>query len=89
VNKLEIFQEVYGKDYVFTVTELSRLQRVAELIVQERARVLEGKNQELAAEALDKAVPETWTTLTHDQLLRFQEVFADLIIKELNNENNA
>jgi len=38
MNKLEIFQEVYGKDYVFTETELSRLQRVAELIVRECAR---------------------------------------------------
>jgi hypothetical protein len=35
MNKLEIFQEVYGKDYVFTETELSRLLRVAELIVRE------------------------------------------------------
>jgi len=32
MNKLEIFQEVYGKDYVFTEIELSRLLRVAELI---------------------------------------------------------
>jgi len=38
--------------------------------------------QELAAEALDKAVPETWTTLDHEQLRRFQEVFAELIVKE-------
>jgi len=35
MNKLEIFQEVYGKDYVFTETELSRLLRIAELIVRE------------------------------------------------------
>ena len=35
MNRLEIFQEVYGKDYVFTETELSRLQQVAELIVRE------------------------------------------------------
>jgi hypothetical protein len=39
MNKLEIFQEVYGKDYVFTETELSRLLRVAELIVRECANV--------------------------------------------------
>jgi hypothetical protein len=32
MNKLEIIQEVYGKDYVFTETELSRLLRVAELV---------------------------------------------------------
>jgi hypothetical protein len=41
MNKLEIFQEVYGKDYVFTVTELSRLQRVAELIVKECINICE------------------------------------------------
>ena len=41
MNKLEIFQEVYGKDYVFTETELSRLLRIAELIVQECIKQLE------------------------------------------------
>ena len=41
MNKLEIFQEVYGKDYVFTETELSRLLRIAELIVQECIQQLE------------------------------------------------
>jgi plasmid maintenance system antidote protein VapI len=35
MNKLEILQEVYGKDYVFTETELSRLLKVTELIVRE------------------------------------------------------
>lgn len=35
MNRLEIFQEVYGKDYMFTETELSRLHQVAELIVRE------------------------------------------------------
>ena len=35
MNRLEIFQEVYGKSYRFTETELSRLQQVAELIVRE------------------------------------------------------
>jgi len=32
MNKLEIFQEVYGSDYVFTETELIYLMRVAELV---------------------------------------------------------
>ena len=32
MNKLEIFQEVFGKDYVFTENELSRLMRVADLV---------------------------------------------------------
>ena len=35
MNRLEIFQEVYGKDYMFTETELSCLHQVAELIVRE------------------------------------------------------
>ena len=35
MNKLEIFQEVYGKDYVFTEIELSRLVRVADLVQQD------------------------------------------------------
>jgi hypothetical protein len=40
MNKLEIFQEVYGKDYVFTETELSRLLRIAELVVRESVEVM-------------------------------------------------
>ena len=40
MNRMEIFQKVYGKDYVFTVIELDRLQRVAELIVQECASIV-------------------------------------------------
>jgi hypothetical protein len=49
MNKLEIFQEVYGKDYVFTETELSRLLRVAELIVRECT--------EIVADAVDHREP--------------------------------
>jgi len=45
MNKLEIFQEVYGKDYVFTQTELSRLLRVTELIVGETCNVLMGMHE--------------------------------------------
>jgi len=41
MNKLEIFQEVYGKGYAFTETELSRLLGVTELIVQECADLVE------------------------------------------------
>jgi len=40
MNRLEIFQEVYGKDYAFTETELSQLLQVAELIVQECASIV-------------------------------------------------
>jgi hypothetical protein len=35
MNKLEIFQKVFGTDYVFKEIELSRLMRVAELVQQE------------------------------------------------------
>ena len=38
--------------------------------------------RELAGQALDQAVPETWSTLTCEQLGRFQEKFAELIVAE-------
>ena len=40
MNRMEIFQKVYGKDYVFTKTELSQLLQVAELIVRECASIV-------------------------------------------------
>ena len=40
MNRMEIFQEVYGKDYVFTETELIQLLKVAELIVREFASIV-------------------------------------------------
>jgi len=36
----------------------------------------------LAGQALDQAVPQTWTTLTAYDLNKFTEVFAELLIKE-------
>ena len=36
----------------------------------------------LAGQALDQAVPQTWTTLTAYDLNKFTEVFADLLIRE-------
>jgi hypothetical protein len=36
----------------------------------------------LFGQALDKAVPETWTTLDADQLSRLKEKFAQLIVAE-------
>ena len=39
MNRLEIFQKVYGTDHVFTAQELERLRQVAELIVEECANV--------------------------------------------------
>jgi hypothetical protein len=38
--------------------------------------------RELAGRALDQAVPETWSALTGEQLDRFQEKFAELIVRE-------
>ena len=38
--------------------------------------------KKLADTALDKAVPETWTTLSYDQLMKFQKTFAELIAME-------
>jgi len=38
--------------------------------------------ERLFAQALDLAVPETWTTLTPEQLARFKDKFAKLIVQE-------
>jgi len=38
--------------------------------------------KELLAQAYDQAVPETWTTLSSEQLERVYEKFAKLIVKE-------
>jgi len=32
--------------------------------------------------ALDKAVPETWTTLSHEQVTKLSQVLAELIVQE-------
>lgn len=37
---------------------------------------------DLAEKALDAAVPETWTTLSHVQLVRFQEEFSQLLVRD-------
>ena len=36
----------------------------------------------LFGQALDRAVPETWTTLDADQLSRLKEKFAELIVRD-------
>jgi hypothetical protein len=36
----------------------------------------------LFGKALDQAVPETWTNLTYEQLTRFKDKFAELIVRE-------
>ena len=38
--------------------------------------------KELLAQAYDQAVPETWTTLSSEQLERVYEKFAELIVRE-------
>ena len=37
---------------------------------------------DLFAQALDAAVPETWTTLNPVQLMRLRDKFAELIVRE-------
>jgi hypothetical protein len=37
---------------------------------------------QLFGQALDQAVPETWTTLTPAQLLMVKDKFAELIVRE-------
>ena len=37
---------------------------------------------ELFGQTMDQAVPETWTTLTHAQLLIVKDKFAELIVRE-------
>ena len=41
--------------------------------------------RELAGQALDKAVPETWTTLTPYELDKFMRVFAELLVQDCAN----
>ena len=36
----------------------------------------------LLGQALDSAVPETWTTLTPEQFTKVSEKFAELIVRE-------
>ena len=38
--------------------------------------------KELLGQAYDEAVPETWTTLSSEQLGRIYEKFAELIVQE-------
>jgi len=38
--------------------------------------------EELLGQAYDEAVPETWTTLSSEQLERIYEKFAELIVRE-------
>jgi len=40
------------------------------------------RTADLFAQALDEAVPETWTTLNPVQLMRLRDKFAELIVEE-------
>ena len=43
------------------------------------------RTKELLCQAYDQAVPETWTTLSSEQLERVYEKFAELLIEECAN----
>ena len=38
--------------------------------------------QELLNQSLDRAVPETWSTLSYEQMTKLSQVFAQLIVRE-------
>ena len=38
--------------------------------------------QELLNQSLDRAVPETWSTLSYEQMTKLSQVFAELIVLE-------
>ena len=38
--------------------------------------------KQIAGQALDRAVPQTWTTLTAYDLNKFTEAFAELLVRE-------
>jgi hypothetical protein len=40
------------------------------------------RTKELFNKALDQAVPETWTTLSYEQMTKLSDVFALLIVRE-------
>jgi len=53
LNRLEIFQRVYGAEHVFKAKELERLRQVAELIVQECIRLCDQVDFVGADECID------------------------------------
>jgi hypothetical protein len=44
---------------------------------------MNAQTNKLFAQALDTAVPETWTTLTPEQLAKFAEKFSELLTREI------
>ena len=43
---------------------------------------MNNRTKQLLGQAYDQAVPETWTTLSSEQLDRIYEKFAELIVRE-------
>ena len=46
--------------------------------------MMNARTKQLLGQAYDQAVPETWTTLSSEQLGRVHEKFAELIVEECN-----
>ena len=38
--------------------------------------------KKLFDQALDQAVPETWTQLSHEQMIKLSTVFADIMVQD-------
>ena len=38
--------------------------------------------KKLLDQALDQAVPETWTQLSHEQMIKLSTVFADIMVQD-------
>ena len=60
MNRIQIFQQVYGDDYVFTAKELERLRQVSELIVRECAEVARKNTLFVASCDEDESVAAEW-----------------------------
>ena len=52
-------------------------------VYQIRKLTMNDRIKLLAGQALDQAVPETWTTLSATDLARFTEKFAELIVDDV------
>ena len=77
-NNIKAGAEIHAGDGGYSIGTQERYQQFADA----RTRSLNSPIRRLADIALDQAVPETWTTLSYDQLIRFQDKFAELIVRE-------
>lgn len=64
-----------------------RNQSLAEAREREISEIAKQKERirELAGQALDRSVPQTWTTLTPYELDKFMRVFAELLVQDCAN----